>query len=62
MREGTQFYRCTLCTHPVSTWEIKSGEGCPKCGCLKVKPSNLSFIEMISQIIKHPSLLWRDET
>lgn len=61
MREGTQFYRCTLCTTVVSPWDVKSGAGCQKCGCLRIKPTNLSWWESVMQIIRHPSLLRMDE-
>jgi len=54
MNEGKQFYRCVLCQGVVSGWDIEAGDGCPKCASLKMSPSNLSWWEMLVQIIKHP--------
>jgi hypothetical protein len=56
MSEGTQFYRCMLCTTVVSPWDIREVHGCPKCAGTKVKPTNLSLFEKIVQILKHPNL------
>ena len=57
--EGMSFYRCNLCGHVVSQWDIKKSKGCPKCANPRVKPSNLSKWEMFVQIIKHPMIwLW----
>ena len=62
-----QFYRCVLCHGVVSEWDIKTGtadtpRGCPKCGSLKMSPSNLSWWEMIVQLFKHPNVLaWSED-
>lgn len=56
MSEGITFFRCVLCASVVSKWDIESGEGCPKCGNRKVAPSNLSILEKIVQMVKHPKL------
>ncbi len=53
----TMFYRCVACTRVVNIWQIKSGDGCT-CGEKKVKPTNLSWWEMLVQIIKHPKV-WK---
>lgn len=54
MKEGKQFYRCQLCHGIISDWDIRTGNGCPKCGSLKMSPSNLTLWEMFVQLIKHP--------
>lgn len=56
MNEGMLFYRCELCKGIVSSWDIKEIKGCPKCGQARVRPSNLSFIEKVVQIFKHPKV------
>lgn len=56
MSEGTMFYRCMLCAHVVSPWDIKQRHGCPKCAGTKIKPSNLSVFEQVVQILKHPKV------
>jgi len=53
---GVPFYRCTLCTAVVSVWDIQEHKGCPKCKCARIRPSELSFWEMLVQILKHPKL------
>jgi len=50
------FYRCLLCATVVSKWDIKNGEGCPKCGGKKVAPTNMSLWEKFVQILKHPNV------
>lgn len=62
MREGTQFYRCILCGTVVNLWEIREGDGCGKCGGLKIRPTSLGIWEKLVQLFKHPSLFTRDET
>lgn len=54
MSDGKQFYRCQLCNGVINGWDIKAGDGCTKCGALKMSPSNLSRWEMLVQIAKHP--------
>jgi len=56
--EGLVFYRCLLCHGIVSVWDIKEKQSCPKCGQRRISPTNLSFIEMVIQIFKHPKI-WR---
>ena len=51
-----QFYRCTLCQGVVSEWDIKAGNGCPKCAATKMSPTNLGWWEMFVQIVKHPNV------
>lgn len=59
--EGVMFFRCKLCTGVVSPWDLKKVKGCPKCGHVRLSPSNLSILEMITQIIKHPKIwTWKD--
>lgn len=58
---GIKFYRCLLCHSVVSPWDIEREHCCPKCGQTKVSPSNLSFLEKIVQIIKHPRV-WKWDT
>ena len=53
---GLMFYRCTMCGGVVSVWDIKEYHGCSVCSCNKIKPTNLSILEKIVQIIKHPKL------
>jgi len=60
MKKGRSFYRCWLCKSIVSQWDIREHGGCRKCGNRKVSPSNLSWFEMIVQIIKHPKV-WQWE-
>lgn len=57
--KGLPFYRCTLCMSVVSVWDIyQSPHTCPKCGGARMSPTNLSFMEKIVQIAKHPKI-WR---
>lgn len=53
--EGLVFYRCVLCTRVVNKWQVESGEGC-KCGGMKVKPTNLTWLEKLVQLVKHPKV------
>jgi rubrerythrin len=53
---GTRFYRCMLCTHVVSPWDLQDHHGCPKCAGTKVKPTNLSLFEKIGQLLRHPRI------
>ena len=55
---GMQFYRCILCGHVVSVWDIKAHHGCPKCKNPRIKPSELSFWEKIVELVKHPQF-WK---
>jgi hypothetical protein len=55
MKELT-FYRCGSCNGVVSPWDLKEIHQCPKCGGNKVRPSNLSFVEKVIQIWKHPKV------
>jgi predicted Zn-ribbon and HTH transcriptional regulator len=56
MKEGLQFYRCILCGHVVSIWDIKEHRGCPKCKNPRIRPSDLSLWEKIVEICKHPAV------
>lgn len=57
--EGLEFYRCKMCGTVVSDWDIyREPHGCPKCGCTKMLVTNLSFIEKLIQVVKHPKV-WR---
>lgn len=58
MKEGIPFYRCTLCGHVVSVWDIQKSKGCPKCSNNKLKNTDLSLWEKIVEIVKHPKV-WR---
>jgi hypothetical protein len=55
--EGITFYRCTMCSRPVSPMDIEKYNGC-KCGNNKVSETNLSAWEKVVQVVKHP-LVWR---
>ena len=61
--KGLPFFRCTLCRGVVSNWDIhEPPHVCPKCGGARMSPTNLSWWEMIVQIIKHPKLwTWHEE-
>lgn len=55
------FFRCDLCTKVVSEWDIREVGACTKCGGARVRPTNLSLMEEIIQIIKHPKVWkWKD--
>ncbi len=56
--EGLLFYRCVLCSSVVSKWDIQDHAGCPKCGNVRVHPTELSLLEKVVQIVKHPAV-WR---
>ena len=58
MKEGMMFYRCALCHRVVSIWDIGEHRGCASCGHRKISPTNLTALEKLVQIIKHP-LIWR---
>ena len=49
------FYRCTLCGHAVSPWDIDNG-GCPRCGGVHIKPTELTLFEKLAEIVKHPKV------
>ena len=51
------FYRCTLCSSVVSPWDIDRG-GCQNCGGTRIKPTDLSPLEKLSQVLKHPKI-WK---
>lgn len=55
--EGIQFYRCVNCSKVVSRWDIEKG-GCGKCGASRIVPANLTFVEKLTQIFKHPAV-WK---
>jgi DNA-directed RNA polymerase subunit RPC12/RpoP len=60
--EGLQFYRCVLCGHIVTIWDVKAGNGCAKCANRKIKPTNLSIWEMAKEIFRHPKIwTWKNE-
>ncbi len=54
--EGLEFYRCTLCRQVVSIWDLKELHQCPKCAGVRMSPTNLSIVEMLKQIWKHPKI------
>lgn len=54
--KGLLFYRCTLCTKAVSKWDIVKHKGCPKCANPRIKPTNLSLLEKLVQLVKHPKV------
>lgn len=54
--KGMPFYRCILCGHVVSLWDIKESKGCPKCKNTRIRPTDLSIWEKIVQIFKHPKV------
>ncbi len=57
------FYRCLLCTTVVSKWDIEKGDGCSKCGGRRMSPTNLSLLEKLVQILKHPKVWdWGEDT
>jgi len=56
--EGLLFYRCYLCNGVVSQWDVDKHNACPKCGHAKLSPTNLTFVEKIVQIFKHPAI-WK---
>lgn len=56
--EGLQFYRCMLCNRIVTVWDIRERQGCRHCGNRKLKPTDLTMIEKLVQILKHPAV-WR---
>lgn len=55
MKEGLQFYRCELCHGVVSRWDINTG-GCQKCAGVRIRPTNLSLLEKLVQIVRHPKV------
>lgn len=57
MKEGTPFYRCTMCSSVVSPWDIEKG-GCQTCNGSRIRPTNLSFREKLQQLLKHPKV-WK---
>lgn len=48
------FYRCMLCTRIVSLWDLREHRGCAHCGHAKISPTNLTLLEKLAQILKHP--------
>lgn len=52
---GLIFYRCRLCGHIVSEWDVKEG-GCSHCGGTRISYTNPTFWEKITQILKHPKI------
>lgn len=57
---GVLFYRCNLCTRPVSPWDVDRYHGCPYCGHTKIRPTNLTLWEKLVQILRKPDVWnWR---
>jgi hypothetical protein len=56
--EGLEFYRCASCNKAVSPWDIKKDHGCPVCKGNKLRKTNLTFMEKIIQVFKHPKI-WK---
>jgi DNA-directed RNA polymerase subunit RPC12/RpoP len=54
--EGLQFYRCVLCQGVVSPWDIREIHECPKCAGRRMMPTNLTLIEKVIQVWKHPNI------
>ena len=54
--DGVEFYRCKLCRRAVSPWDLKEHTACPYCGGAYFHPSNLTMVEKIQQIVKHPKV------
>lgn len=52
--DGLQFYRCVLCGHVVSVWDIQEVRGCPKCKNNRIRPTELAWWEKVVEIFKHP--------
>lgn len=56
------FYRCDTCHRPVNAWDIDKG-GCQNCGGVRIRPTNLTLLEMVAQIVKHPKVWkWKEQT
>lgn len=55
---GLPFFRCALCGSVVNVWDIEKKGKCPKCSHARMHPTDLSYFEILVQIIKHP-LLWK---
>lgn len=53
---GTGFYRCTLCGIVNAPWDLVEHAGCRKCGCTRVKTTNLSLFEKVVQIVRRPNV------
>lgn len=49
------FFRCELCHRVVSEWDIKKG-CCQHCSGSRIRPTELTFLEKIVQVIKHPNI------
>ena len=59
---GLPFFRCTLCMGVVSLWDIHlPPHVCRKCGGARICPTNLTFIEKVVQLVKHPTWWKWDE-
>lgn len=59
--EGLLFFRCCLCRRVVSPWDIENAKGCAYCGHARISPTNLTWFELLKQIIKHPKIWkWKD--
>ena len=56
--EGLTFYRCCLCKRIVSMWDLKEHHACANCGHARVQPCNLTIIEKLRQVLKHPKV-WK---
>ena len=53
--EEVMFYRCTICHKVVNKWDIVAG-GCQFCGGTRISPTNLTIMEKIRELIKHPKV------
>jgi len=62
MMEEVSFYRCTICHRVVSPWDIAEKGGYRNCGGTRIAPTNLSMVEKVVQIAKHPRVwTWKNE-
>lgn len=60
--DGLEFYRCVSCNRVVSRWDINKLHCCPVCKGNKMRKSELTFTEKVSQIWKHPKVWrWNDD-
>lgn len=56
---GIGFYRCNLCGTVNGSWDVHKHGGCIKCGHKRISTTNLSFLEKITQVAKHPLIFTR---
>lgn len=54
--QGKPFYRCMVCNTVVSEWDLEEHHGCKRCANPRIKPTELSILEKVWQIILHPKI------